>query len=225
MSVSAGGTLNIASQNITIGPTAPLLSLIDGTVTVGTGNLLPLSSSATLVNAGSISNFGSGGVGQSGGVAIGTPPPGPLPGIPYLGFSVGGNGTYDEVISSSTSFGTLTGGTGGISLDGTLEITLRSGFIPAVGQRFAIINTCVPQSFGCVPVSAISGTFANIEGQTFNDGTEMWDVVYSPSEVDLVVAPAQNVVPEPSLFILAGLALAAIVLKSAKPKISLAPSL
>jgi hypothetical protein len=29
----------------------------------------------------------------------------------------------------------------------------------------------------------VSGTFANIEGQTFNNGTEMWDVSYASNEV------------------------------------------
>jgi len=64
--------------------------------------------------------------------------------------------------------------------------------------------------------NGISGTFASIEGQTFNNGTEIWNVVYPPTEVDLIAAPAQNVVPEPSLFLLTGLGLAGVMLNSAK---------
>ena len=114
----------------------------------------------------------------------------------FNGFSVASNGTFDEVIGGPTSFGTLSAQ--GASLNGTLEITLQNGFIPAVGQRFAIMST---SGFG-----SLSGTFANIEGQTFNNETEMWDVVYTPNEVDLVAVPT----PEPSTWLLVATGMAAL---------------
>ena len=101
------------------------------------------------------------------------------------------------MIGSSTSFGVLTttNAFSPVSLNGTLEITLANSFIPSVGQRFAILS------------GPISGTFANIEGQTFNNGTEMWDVVYTPSEVDLVAVPT----PEPSTWLLVATGMAALI--------------
>ena len=71
-----------------------------------------------------------------------------------MGFELN-NGTYNEIIGSSTNFGTLTAGPV-FSLGGTLEITLQNGFIPTIGQKFAMDGT-----------NGIAGTFANIEGQTF----------------------------------------------------------
>ncbi len=79
------------------------------------------------------------------------------------------NGTFDELISGSMAFGVLTvSGTnsfGAVSLDGTLDITLLNTFLPEIGQSFTILR---------FTPNTLTGTFSNIEGQTFNNETEMW---------------------------------------------------
>jgi hypothetical protein len=111
------------------------------------------------------------------------------------------------MIDSATRLGTVTAPA--LALDGTLGITLANSYLPPVGQSFVIMS-------GDNPLSTLSGTFANIEGQTFNNGTEKWDVQYTqsifgvaPAEVILTAEP--NIVPEPSLVALTGVGLAGIV--------------
>jgi len=177
---------------------------VGGTITVGTGNLASLNSTATFVNAGS--------AGIGGFVSLGAPS------LSFgSAFAVGSNATYDEVISGSSSFGTLTVSntpSDPVSLDGTLVITLADSFIPAVGQTFTIITSSSPLCCGpgALPVPIV-GAFSNIEGQTFNNGTEMWDVDYSRTGyVRLIAAPAPLATPEPSMFGLGGLGITSIVL-------------
>jgi hypothetical protein len=183
--VEVNGTFNTANPNVNIFDMG-----ISGTFTVGTGNLLPLSSPDTMVNAGSITSDGQG-------IDVGGPPN--EGSMPVFGLQVSPNGTYDEVIGGATSFGTLDS-VNPVSLDGTLGITLANSYIPPVGQTFLIIGS-----------DGISGRFSNIEGQTFNNGTEKWDVVYGkpfePGTLQLVAVAT----PEPSLFVLAGLGLLGIV--------------
>jgi hypothetical protein len=179
--VSSGGTLNIASSSLAFSAMS-----VGGTLTVGTGNLLPLTSQNTLVNNGQIAVSGPY-------LWVGSPS------VPCMCVFVAGNGTYGEVIDSATSFGTISASSLPLDLNGTLDITLANSYVPAVGESFAIMSGSVP----------LSGTFANIEGQTFNNGTERWDVEYTSSQVTLVAAP--NVVPEPSLVVLSGFALVGIV--------------
>ena len=187
--------MNIASPQTVLSGPFDLL----GTVTIGTNNQLPLDSTATLANGGSTtltagSQFNRLAVGGAAGQHMGAP------------LQVLANGTFDELISGSMAFGVLTvSGTnsfGAVSLDGTLDITLLNTFLPEIGQSFTILR---------FTPNTLTGTFSNIEGQTFNNGTEMWDVVYNNAggEVDLVAAP--NVVPEPSLLVLVGLGLLSIV--------------
>jgi hypothetical protein len=168
-----------------------------GTVTLGTANLVPLDSTATFVNGASTTFqpfFGSS-------IVVGG-----LLGEMIPTFQVLGNGTVDEVISGPADLGVLTISSASagayVSLDGTLAITLPNAFIPDVGQSFTILR---------FSPGHLTGAFSSIEGQTFNNGTEMWDVVYNNAggEVDLVAAP--NVVPEPSPVVLAGLGLLSIV--------------
>jgi hypothetical protein len=184
--VEVNGTFNTANPNVNIFDLG-----ISGTFTVGTGNLLPLNSPDTLVNAGSIVSDGFG-------LYVGGPPN--EGSLPVLGLQVSPNGTYDEVIGGATSFGTLNS-VNPILVDGTLRITLANSYIPPVGQTFLIIEGGGDGT----------GAFSNIEGQTFNNGKEKWDVVYSqplePGTVELVAVAT----PEPSLFVLAGLGLLGIV--------------
>lgn len=112
-------------------------------------------------------------------------------------FGFSSNDTYGEVIDSATNFGTLSALA--LSLDGTLKITLADSYTPPVGQSFEILSGTGP----------LSGTFADIEGQKFNNGTEMWDVTYQSDDVVLTAARA-SAVPEPSFLVMLGLGLVGI---------------
>ena len=79
-------------------------------------------------------------------------------------------------------------------LDGTLDVLLDPGFNPAVGSTY---------KFFLFSPGALSGTFASIQNDIFNGGTEKWVVVYNDAGgyVELVAASAT---PEPGTFLLLG---------------------
>jgi hypothetical protein len=199
--ISVAGTLNIAESP---GPAVTFfnLSVVGGAVTLGSGNLHLLASPNTLVNNGAYAP-------GPGTVLIGN-----FSSPCSAGLCMGSNATYDEVIDSSTIYGDLqvfsafSGPT--LQLGGTLQITLADSYVPPVGQSFVIMSSPSSVNF----ILDLSGAFANIEGQTFNNGKERWDVDYintydSGAAVLLVAAP--NVVPEPSLLVLTGFGLVGIV--------------
>jgi hypothetical protein len=65
----------------------------------------------------------------------------------------------------------------GASLNGTLNISLINGFVPAIGATFTIL-----------PASAITGTFSTVHGLSINS-TEHFNINYGLSAVTLTVAP------------------------------------
>jgi hypothetical protein len=89
----------------------------------------------------------------------------------YLQYS---NGTlieeiyYGGAVGGSAGHVTLYQG-GAVFLDGTLNIQLLNGFIPRVGAFYTILT---------FDPGALSGSFANVENLYFNNGTEMWQVIY-----------------------------------------------
>ncbi len=181
----SGGTLTVNKDFYNGG------LLIGGALTVNgvlhnTGNLQPkggITATPQFENGGLLT------VGPGGGtmwVGSGTPQIG--------GYVQYANGILDEVITSPYSFGQIY--TNSATLDGTLNIELANGFNPAIGTVYQMINT-----YG------LSGTFATVQNQYFNNGTEKWDVVYvinstfGPNYVDLeAVATA----PEPFSLLLLG---------------------
>jgi hypothetical protein len=64
----------------------------------------------------------------------------------------------------------------GVSLNGTLNITLASGFLPAIGDTFTILTG-----------SVITGTFGTVNGLSINSG-EHFEISYTGSAVRLTVA-------------------------------------
>ena len=76
-----------------------------------------------------------------------------------------------------TGFGQLKGGTA--ALDGTLRIVTASGFTPAIGDSFRIVDA-----------SSRTGVFSTVEGAT-TDGLE-YSVQYDDTGVTLVVGTAPN---------------------------------
>ena len=105
------------------------------------------------------------------------------------GYTQLANGTLGEIITGHNSFGVINVN-GSALLDGTLDILLQGGFNPRVGSIFQFIFANPGQ---------ISGTFANIENDFFNDGTEQWDVIYDNADgiVELTAEKARPI-PEPS---------------------------
>jgi hypothetical protein len=64
----------------------------------------------------------------------------------------------------------------GVSLNGTLNIKLINSFVPAIGNTFTIMTA-----------SAVSGTFATVNGLSINSG-EHFTIKYNPTNVTLTVA-------------------------------------
>ncbi len=77
-----------------------------------------------------------------------------------------------------------------VSLDGTLDIQLLQGYEPQVGSTFKFI---------LFQPGGLSGEFATIENDVFNDGTEKWVVNYDTQDgfVQLIAESNVGTTPEP----------------------------
>jgi hypothetical protein len=125
-------------------------------------------------------------------VTVGSGPPAAAQGLDVLA-----NGNFEELLLSNGSFGVMNI-LGPAMLNGTLDIELLNGFLPGVGSSFTFLH---------FTPGTLSGAFANIQGQTFNNGTESWQVIYDNAggDVRLQVAGSQPAgTPEPSTLILVG---------------------
>ena len=105
-------------------------------------------------------------------------------------------GTLNEVIDSSSSFD-VTSATGELTLGSSsvLDIILAPGYDPGTGTSFAIMD------FGSLTPGS---TFGSILNQTFNGGTEQWDVTYNPTDIVLTAGTVSSTTPEPASFVLLG---------------------
>jgi hypothetical protein len=112
---------------------------------------------------------------------------GTAPGTGYVQLA---NGTLYEIITP--------GGSGVITVDGsailagTLNITLQTGFNPAVGSTY---------QFLFFTPGLLNGTFDTILNQIFNNGTEMWMINYDNTDgyVELIAANNNGTgTPEPA---------------------------
>lgn len=65
---------------------------------------------------------------------------------------------------------------GNANLNGALDPELVNGFVPAVGQSFAILG-----------YGSVTGSFSHIQNQVFDRGTKRWSLVYQPTGATLVV--------------------------------------
>lgn len=77
-------------------------------------------------------------------------------------------GTLDELISGKSTFGVIDM-TGAASLNGTLDVMLKNGFVPTVGEQFTFLD---------FTTGDLTGTFSKFLGQTFDNGQEDWDLTY-----------------------------------------------
>jgi fibronectin-binding autotransporter adhesin len=93
--------------------------------------------------------------------------------------------TQQSTGSLNVQIGGLTAGTqysqlavgNGASLNGTLNIKLINGFIPAIGNTFIILTG-----------NPVSGKFSTVNGTTISSGGH-FSVTYNPSNVTLTVVP------------------------------------
>lgn len=144
---------------------------------------------ASTVDPPFLNNFGTVNIDSTSAFIVGTGSP---TGFGYIQLA---NGTLGEMIGSN-AFGTITV-SGPASLDGTLDILLQGGFNPAVGSTYQII---------LFSPGGLTGIFANIQNDIFNNGTEYWKITYDNANgfVDLTAAPYASTTPEPTSFLLMG---------------------
>jgi len=116
---------------------------------------------------------------------VGTPTP--MGGQGYIQLH---NGTLGEMIAGVNGFGVINVN-GSALLDGTLAILLQGGYNPSVGSTFKFLNFTSGQ---------LSGMFANVQNDIFNNGTEKWFVDYENGSgyVELIAEPNGGPVPEPA---------------------------
>ncbi len=150
------GVLNVDGQL-----NSPVVNVQAGGTLKGTGVIGPIG--GTVTNAGNLS-------------------PGHSPGT----LTISGNytqtstGTYNVLIVSASEFSRLIVG-GHATLDGTLRLTLASGFVPRVGSQFSILTA----------TGGISGTFRTVIGPN----GQVFQVIYKNGVVDVTSVSQRKVVP------------------------------
>ncbi|MGH9375324.1 MAG: PEP-CTERM sorting domain-containing protein [Terriglobia bacterium] len=173
--LSNSGTVDVAaSTTLTTGTGGARNYTQSGGMTTVNGTL---KSSAVAINGGLLNGTGT----VAGAVSIGsggTIEAGDAPGTININGSLAIGGTLNEVITSS-GFDALniTGTPGSLTLGSgsTLDILLASGYDPAAGTSFTIANF----------TGGLTGTFGSIANDTFNSGTEEWNVAYNSGDIVL----------------------------------------
>jgi PEP-CTERM motif len=198
-----GGTLTVGSTGYVEVKTGTTFD-INGNLTVNTGGIFSVNDPfPTTVNiTGMLTNLGGtvnvfgpnatlnvGGIGNGGMLTL---PEGSTVKVTD-GFYQLASGTLGEAIGTNGYAIIMVNG-GLAMLDGTLDVLLDSGFNPAVGSTY---------EFLLFDPGALSGQFASIQNDIFNNGTEKWIVVYNDAGgyVELVAA---STAPEPSSLLLLG---------------------
>lgn len=165
LTLAAGTNLKVTgSYTQTAGTTT-----VDGTLTAPSG---------TTIQAGNV--FGKGKIAStvvsSGSFTAGDLPTktGKLSPNTYTQNAAGGLNIAIGGVTVGTQYGQLAV-TNGVHLHGTLNVALINNFLPAIGNTFTILTG-----------SAVSGTFATVNGLGINSG-EHFTISYNPSHVTLTV--------------------------------------
>jgi autotransporter-associated beta strand protein len=161
------GTLDLTGTNTYTGTTRVGGMLkVDGSITSNTF----VHSGGTLAGTGTVH----GDVANNGG----TVSPGDSPGTLTItgGYSQQASATLMiDIAGSSLGQYSVLNGFGNASLRGFLDPVLLNGFIPTVGEQFIFLK-----------YGSFFGSFSTIQNQTFNGGTEHWDVTYGSTSAILV---------------------------------------
>lgn len=163
--VNATGRIELLGGELSV--TGPMTTA--GTIVVADGATLSASGGAFTANAGStFTGSGTLSVGGSVNLSSSTIAPGDTTGTLSI---VGTPG--DVLLGGASVLNSQLGGaaagqfdvlsvSGAITLDGTLNLTLVNGFVPQVGQTFAVVTA-----------GSLSGTFATITGTDLGGGREL----------------------------------------------------
>jgi autotransporter-associated beta strand protein len=89
---------------------------------------------------------------------------------------------------------------GNASLSGFLDPVLLNGFVPAIGQTFTFLN-----------YASLTGEFAHIKHQVFDNGMLEWSVIYEANNAILTVQQHEHVPDQGSTFLLLTLGLLGLV--------------
>jgi len=172
-----GNTVVMPGGVLSIGDPGPTTVNIGGTLTNLGGQINVVGPQAVL-NAGSIVNGGMLSLPEGSKVNVAN------------GFYQLAAGTLGEAIGAS-GFSILVTADGQVMLAGTLDIMLDPGFNPTIGSTY---------QFLLFQPGELSGTFAFIQNQYFNHGTEGWRVIYDNQDgfVALEAVPS----PEPASLLL-----------------------
>jgi autotransporter-associated beta strand protein len=169
------GTLDLTGTNTYTGATRVGGMLkVDGSITSNTF----VHSGGTLAGTGTVHSD----VANNGG----TVSPGDSPGTLTItgGYSQQASATLMiDIAGSSLGQYSVLNVFGNASLRGFLDPVLLNGFIPTVGEQFIFLK-----------YGSFFGSFSSIQNQTFNGGTEHWDITYGSTSAILVAeaGPATN---------------------------------
>jgi len=172
ITVGKGSVLQLAAPS----PLVPTYTQTSGTTTVD-GTLT--AAAGVTIQAGSFLGKGTVGSSVTSSGAVTTGDSEHKPGVLSPGtYTQNPGGSLTVPIgggNAGTQYGQLAVA-GGASLNGTLNIKLINGFVPAIGDVFTILTG-----------SAISGTFATVNGLGINSG-EHFEITYNANNVTLTVA-------------------------------------
>jgi hypothetical protein len=160
------GTLDLTGTNTYTGDTKGNGGAlqVDGSITSNVINHATLTGTGTI--HGDVANNG------------GTVGPGDSPGILTItgGYSQQASATLMiDIAGSSLGQYSVLNVFGNASLRGFLDPVLLNSFIPTVGEQFIFLK-----------YGSFFGSFSSIQNQTFNGGTEHWDITYGSTSAILV---------------------------------------
>ncbi len=123
-------------------------------------------------------------------------------GTTQVGYNQSADGVLDELLLGRSSYGTIAAGSWlipphgrevgyEVSLNGTLDIMLRDGFVPSIGESFTIL-TFAP--------GFLNGTFDKVTWDAFDNGQGKFLVSYNNGAGDVVVTAEAT--PEPRTMLL-----------------------